>query len=363
MPSLQERPFKPSTIGTIDEAVYRHIDEKFNLFLTTAAGREKVPVIWQTAERTFQIKNNLESRDSSGKLILPIISVTRDSIEKDPSFKGKVQAHIFENNNDQGGAILVSRKILSKEVTKRHVAKNLENGITDKFRPRVSGRVVYEEEYMPVPVYVKVMYTINLRTEYIQQMNELMSPFLAKTGQIWSFTIVHEGHRYETFIEQTITDNKNTSNLGQDERKFEAQVKLRVLGYLTTEGENRSRPHYAKRETITTIAINESVVSEIPIVPLNPNDTSNNNNSGAGEYNGDEALQALISQLRDEIEELRARLNSRDNPPDIPQGGDSLDLSYPTGIGRMFTRHGDGDDTTTDDVSVSVVPPDDEVIE
>ena len=287
---LQDRPFKPSTIGTIDEAVFRHIDEAFNLFITSAAGREKVPVIWQTAERTFQIKNNLERRDSSGKLILPLIAVTRDSIEKDPSFKGKVQAHIYEPNNAQGGALLVSRKILQRETTKHQVSQNLKSERGDKFYPIAAGKVIYEETYMPVPVYVKVMYTINLRTEYLSQMNELMSPFLAKTGQIWAFTIVHEGHRYETFIEQTITDNKNSSNLGQEERKFEAQVKLKVLGYLTTEGENRSRPHYAKRETTSTIVVREYTVAEIPSTgggggpppgdptdPTDPNDTNGTN--------------------------------------------------------------------------------------
>lgn len=263
MPNLQERPFKPSTIGTIDEAVFRHIDEKFNLFLTTAAGREKVPVIWQTAERTFQIKNNLESRDSAGKLILPLISVTRDSIEKDPTFKGKVQAHIFEPNNEQGGAILVARNIKQVETTKHQVSKNLRDARGDKFFPVATGKVLYEEVYIPVPVYVKVMYTISMRTEYLQQMNELMSPFLAKTGQIWSFTIVHEGHRYETFIEQAIEDGKNTASLGEDERKFEAKVKLRVLGYLTTEGENRSRPDFPVRESIVQLSLRERVVTNI----------------------------------------------------------------------------------------------------
>ena len=351
MPSLQERPFKPSTIGTIDEAVFRHIDEKFNLFVRNASGREKVPVIWQTAERTFQIKNNLESRDSTGKLILPLISITRDSIEKDPSFKGKVQAHIFEDNNEQGGAMLVSRRILSKEVTKRSVAKNLQDGITDKFRPRTSGRVVYEELSIPVPVYVKVMYTINLRTEYMEQMNELMSPFLARTGQIWAFTIVHEGHRYETFIEQTIADNKNSSNLGQDERKFEAQVKLKVLGYLTTEGENRSRPTYSKKETITTISINESVVSTIPTDNNPPSDPTDD---GTGEYEGDAVLQALIQQLRDEIERLRRQLGGSGGLPPITDG-DNIDLNYPSGIGMIFTREGDGDPNTEDPVTVQEV--------
>ena len=352
MPSLQERPFKPSTIGTIDEAVFRHIDEKFNLFIRNASGREKVPVIWQTAERTFQIKNNLESRDSTGKLILPLISITRDSIEKDPSFKGKVQAHIFEDNTPEGGALIVSRKILSKEVTKRHIAKNLREGITDKNRPRVSGRTVYEERYIPVPVYVKVMYTINLRTEYMEQMNELMSPFLAKTGQIWSFTIVHEGHRYETFIEQTIVDNKNSANLGQDERKFEAQVKLKVLGYLTTEGENRSRPKYAKRETITTISVTENVVGTIPI-NNNPPPTDGD---GTGEYEGDAELQALIESLRDEIERLRQQLAGSGELPPITEN-DSIDMNYPAGIGRIFTRHGDGDPNTEDEVTVQEFPP------
>jgi len=264
VPNLQERPFRPSSIATIDEAILRHIDEKFNLFVQTAAGREKVPVIWQTAERTFQIKNSLESRDTTGKLILPLIAVTRDSIEKDPSFRGKVQAHIFEDNTDQGGALLVSRKILQKETTKYQVAKNLRGPRGDKFYPVASGKVLYQETYMPVPVYVKVMYTVNLRTEYIQQMNELMSPFLAKTGQIWSFTIVHENHRYETFIEQVIDDKKNSSNLGEEERKFEAQIKLKVLGYLTHEGENRSRPYSGVRETTVDLVLRERIVSEIP---------------------------------------------------------------------------------------------------
>ena len=284
MPDLHPRQFKPSTIASIDEAVYRYIDQRFNLFVQTASGREKVPVIWQTAERTFQIKNNLESRDTAGKLILPLIAVTRDSIEKDPSFRGKVQAHIFEANNEQGGALLVSRKILQKETTDHQVSQNLKDPRGDKFYPLVQGKVVYEETYIPVPVYVKMMYTINLRTEYIQQMNELMSPFLAKTGQIWSFTISHEGHRYETFIEQVIEDKKNSSNLGEEERKFEAQVKLKVLGYLTTEGENRSRPQYARKETNVQIVLRERLVTEIPkSPPPSPPEKETDNESSSDE--------------------------------------------------------------------------------
>ena len=46
----------PSTIETIDFALYDHINDNFNLHATTNAGWEKVPVLWVTPERTFQIK-------------------------------------------------------------------------------------------------------------------------------------------------------------------------------------------------------------------------------------------------------------------------------------------------------------------
>ena len=40
---------------------------------------------------------------------------------------------------------------------------------------------------IPVPVYVEVTYSIRLRAEYQQQINEMLTPFLVKTGQINQF--------------------------------------------------------------------------------------------------------------------------------------------------------------------------------
>ena len=53
----QTVPFEPSTLETIDYAVYDWLDKELDIFSTTNKGFEKVPVIWVAAERSRQVKN------------------------------------------------------------------------------------------------------------------------------------------------------------------------------------------------------------------------------------------------------------------------------------------------------------------
>ena len=69
------------------------------------------------------------------------------------------------------------------------------------------------------------MYTVVLRTEYQQQMNDLMTPFITRTGQLNSFIFEYHGHKYEAFIESNFSENKNTTSLNEDERMFETKLK------------------------------------------------------------------------------------------------------------------------------------------
>ena len=98
---------QPSTIETIDMGIYKYVNEELSLHTNTNEGFKKVPVLWLGSERAHQIKNDKEIRDEVGKLKLPLISVNRESITKDPAFKGSFQAHLFENSDYKGGAILL----------------------------------------------------------------------------------------------------------------------------------------------------------------------------------------------------------------------------------------------------------------
>ena len=252
---------EPSSIETIDLGIYKYVDENFDLHTTTNDGMTKVPVIWTGTERTFQIKNNKDIRDSVGKLKLPLVTINRDSIAKDPNFKGSFQAHIFENNDYGGGAITRARRI--KQVKTRNFAnadfaRTVENS-QDTGRSD-NRKIVYEYLTSPIPTYVTVMYTIVLRTEYQQQMNDLMTPFITRTGQINSFIFEYDGHRYEAFIQSDFSENKNTTALNEDERMFETKISIKVLGYLIGDGPNREKPQITIRENIVEVKISRERV-------------------------------------------------------------------------------------------------------
>ena len=52
---------------------------------------------------------------------------------------------------------------------------------------------------MPVPTYINVTYSVMLKGEYFQQINEMLTPFIVKTGQINNFFINADGHKFEGF--------------------------------------------------------------------------------------------------------------------------------------------------------------------
>jgi hypothetical protein len=85
--------FMPSTIETIDFALHDWLNETINIHCTTNEGWKKVPLIWSMPERASQIKENKDLR-SQNIFTLPAISIERDSLIKDPSFKGVAWSHI-----------------------------------------------------------------------------------------------------------------------------------------------------------------------------------------------------------------------------------------------------------------------------
>ena len=252
---------QPSTIETIDTGIYKFVDEKLALHTTTNEGLVKVPVLWLGSERAHQIKNNKDIRDSVGKLKLPLISVSRESIAKDPSFKGSFQAHLFEENDYKGGAITRVRRI-QQEKTRNFANADFARGVKNaKDTGRSDNKkIVYEYLTSPIPTYITVMYNVTLRTEYQQQMNDLMTPFITRTGQLNSFLFSEDGHRYEAFIDQSFSENKNVTNLNEDERMFETKISIKVLGHLIGDGLNRDKPQITIRENAVEVKISRERV-------------------------------------------------------------------------------------------------------
>ena len=256
--------FEPSTIETIDKSVLNYM-QGLELFSNTNEGWRKVPVIWGTAERAYQVKHNKDIRDAQGMLKLPIISIRRVSVSKDMASKGVFQGNISEIQDEQGGSVQVSRVIYQEKTTKFASADALR--LYDQHNyPRPNPKVVYRTVMAPMPVNVTIMYEIVLRTEYQQQMNNLILPFVTNPGTINYIRLFEGEHRYEAFIQGDFQNADNLSDFSSDERKFETKIQLKVIGYLIGQEDNREKPHYSIRENAVEVKIPRERISlnEVP---------------------------------------------------------------------------------------------------
>ena len=255
--SLEQKPdivFEPSQIENVDLAVYNWVNEELDLYSSTNRGWKKVPVIWVTGERSWQVKNNKDLRDSNNNFILPVITVERTEISKDKDKKGKYWGDIRPFNDEKGGSIAIHRTIEQKQTSKFANAYSQRNTKQPNFK-RENEKVVYETKYIPMPVYVTMTYVIDIKTEYQQQMNDLLQPFITFTGAVNYFIIENNGHRYECFVEQNYSNENNVSNLENNERLFNSKITIKVLGHFTGKGDNDDRPQVIKRENIVEVKI------------------------------------------------------------------------------------------------------------
>ncbi len=266
--SLKEIGILASRIEDIDYAITSWLKQDLDLSTVTNEGYKRVPVLWQTPERAFQIKNNHDLRhpvdDGGGVITLPVITIERTAITKDPSRKGSYQAHIYsDKRNGRSGRMVIAKRIKQDKTRNFAVANNLRTNTTGTRQanfPRVNQKVVIESLSIPIPVYVNLDYKIIVKTEYQQQMNDLTQPFMTRTGQINSFVMKRNGHLYEAFIDQGFNQNNNVANLGEDERQFTSEITIKVLGYLIGEGNSDDRPIVIKEESVVEVTFPRETV-------------------------------------------------------------------------------------------------------
>ena len=221
-----------------------------NLFCTISDNWKKVPVIWASAERAYQIKHNKDLRDASGALIPPIISINRTDIVKDPKNKGIFQSNLSPNqdryvvtkimNQDKTSAFAGSKTVYDYNKINFKTAKSKQN-----------KKIVYQSYFVPIPVYVTVNYEIAIFTSYQQQMNEILQPFITRRAQ--NYFIISDNHnRYECFMEPNFEQEKN-DDLSNKERTYKSTIKVKTLGNLIGEGNNQEESDMVIKENIVEV--------------------------------------------------------------------------------------------------------------
>lgn len=247
-------PYEPSKIENVDMAIYNWLDSSLDLHCDTNRGWKKTPVIWVTGERSWQVKNKKELRDDSNNFILPVITLERTDISKEKDKKGKYWGDVRPFNDEKGGSIAIHR-IIKQDKTANFANASSKRLVGQPNFKRENNKVIYQTKYVSMPVYVTMTYVVDIKTEYQQQMNTLLQPFITFTGATNYFIIKDEGHRYEAFVEPNFSQKNNISDLQQNERLFNSQVTIKVLAHLIGKGPNDEKPKVSVRENIVEVQI------------------------------------------------------------------------------------------------------------
>jgi hypothetical protein len=224
----QDLDFTPSTIETVDYAIYDYINDKLSLKVTSKDGQEKVPIVWSSAERSFQIKNNPDYRDNEGTIILPAITIERTSINKDLNRRGRFYGDQFpiQSQKEKGGSLVIARQINQKktsEFANNDANRRYGGREGPRFVRNPTKKVVYEYITIPAIVYSVINYEITLAN--------------------------------------------NLSSMDNEERRFETKVNIEVLGYFCGGDENSTTPTYSIRENAVQFRIpRERALWDDPLV-------------------------------------------------------------------------------------------------
>ena len=255
-------PLRPSTLETIDEALFKYINEELNISCTTNEGFQKVPVIFAGAERAFQIKHDVTLREGGNTLKYPLISIAKNSINQNPANKGRYGSYIppYFLSSVKPSSIEIAR-VVNQDKTKNFTnadsirkSATKQNPIRQTF-PGEDDVAVYNTLEVPMPAFLEVAYSVSLVTNYQQQLNEMLSPFMSNHSTPAVFSIFNDKNRYEAFIDPNYNVENLASGLNTDERVFRASVNMTVLGHIIGADVNQETPNVVVRESAAKIRI------------------------------------------------------------------------------------------------------------
>jgi hypothetical protein len=173
---------------------------------------------------------------------------------KDLSRKGTAFGNVPPVNDYKGGAIVIARRIQQKK-SAAFASVATKDIFGQRTHPYKNNKTVYETITIPMPVYIETTYKISCRTEYQQQMNQILQPFLTKTGGINYFNIEKDGHSFESFMQSDFALESNVAEIGEDERYYQTTFDIKVLAYLIGAADNQETPRVVIRENAVEVKI------------------------------------------------------------------------------------------------------------
>ena len=221
----------------VDKAVFNLFDNQIPLYYDKEGEQHKVPVIFATGERFAILRRKKPLQDKNGALILPLISITRSSLENVPQ-KGMSNNQMFPH---------ILKKRLSQKDLEYRQSKNiegLENGASLNrdnknnkdflLNPRFKNNVIETIEIPPIK-YFGVSYEVTIWSSFTQQMNRfiesIMSAYTINPGQQFKIESP-KGYWFPAFIDSSFSMDASYEEFTDSERYIKYTFSVSSTGYL-----------------------------------------------------------------------------------------------------------------------------------
>jgi hypothetical protein len=238
--SFRDDNTKPFTLGfkEIDEAIFYYMENVIKPTVQQNGVVQKVPVIYGSPERWKQIQKDGYYRDKKGKIMMPLITFKRNSIERNRALSRKLDAN--NPNNVQ---------IFTKKYSQKDVYSNFN---------LLNNRIPLEQHYAVVmPDWVNITYDFIISTYYIEQLNKIIEAVNYASDSYWGNP---ERFKFRATIDSFATPTELVSG---GERTVKATFQLKLYGYVVPDTIQKELTALKKFNSKTKIIFNVEMVSSV----------------------------------------------------------------------------------------------------
>jgi hypothetical protein len=203
---------KPFSVGIqdIDEAIFYYFENVIKPTVIQNGERLEVPIIYGAPEKFKSFQKDGYYRDKNGKIMMPIVIVTRTSFAKDRSITNKMDANNPNNYN-----------VFTKTYDDRNAYSNF--NVLNNRKP--------EKQFYAsvVPDYVTVIYSCQIQTYYIEQLNKIVEAINYASDSYWG-----DPSRFK-FNARVDQFDMATELVADNERTVKSTFSLKINGYIVPE--------------------------------------------------------------------------------------------------------------------------------
>ena len=251
-------------IEDLDKAVFNLFDKQLPLYYDLKGEQKKVPVIFATGERYALLRRKKPIIDRTGALILPLVSISRDSISSKATHPA----------NNQMFPHVIKKKLSEKDIVYRQLNnfENLKNSSNfqeeqDKeanfsLKPNIKSNIIETIEIPPIKYY-SATYNIILWASFTQQMNHfleaILNSFTINPGNILKIES-DKGYWFTASIQDQISQQNSYEEYTDSERFVKNTITVNTNGYIIAP--NIKNGKTALRSFVSSPVINFEVLTD-----------------------------------------------------------------------------------------------------